>query len=91
MARRAWPNNSTNYCNKEFDAKIEEARKTEDNDARYELYGEAEDIMFGENGDMPVLPIYFYTYVNLEKESVKESFDVSLLNQTDLTKVVVNE
>ena len=84
-------NNSTNYCNKEFDAKIEEARKTEDNDARYELYGEAEDIMFGENGDMPVLPIYFYTYVNLEKESVKESFDVSLLNQTDLTKVVVNE
>jgi oligopeptide transport system substrate-binding protein len=84
-------NNSTNYCNKDFDAKIEEARKTEDNDARYELYGEAEDIMFGENGDMPVLPIYFYTYVNLEKESVKETFDVSLLNQTDLTKVVVNE
>jgi hypothetical protein len=38
-----------------------------------------------------VLPIYFYTYVNLEKESVKDSFNVSLLNQTDLTKVVVTE
>ena len=62
-----------------------------DNDARYKLYGEAEDILFGENGDMPVIPIYFYTYGNLEKESVKDSFSVNLLNQTDLTKVVVTE
>ena len=72
-------NNSTNFCNEEYDAMIEEARKTEDNDARYELYAEAEDILFGENGEMPVLPIYFYTYANLEKESVKDSFDVNLL------------
>jgi oligopeptide transport system substrate-binding protein len=82
-------NNSTNYCNKDFDAKVDEARKTEDNDARYKIYGELEDILFGENGDVPVLPIYFYTYVDLERESVKDSFEVSLLNQTDLTKVVV--
>ena len=84
-------NNSTNYCNKEYDAKIEEARTTEDNDARYELYGEAEDILFGENGDMPVIPIYFYTYTNLEKESVKDSFNLNLLDQVDLTQVVVTE
>ncbi len=84
-------NNNTNYCNKEFDAKIEEARKTEDNDARYELYGEAEDILFGENGDMPVLPIYFYTQPGLEKLSVKDTFEFNLLNQVDLTKVVVTE
>ena len=45
----------------------------------------------GENGDMPVLPIYWYTFVNLERESVKDSFSVNLLNQTDLTKVVVTE
>jgi oligopeptide transport system substrate-binding protein len=82
-------NNSTNYCNKDYDAKIEEARTTEDNDARYELYGEAEDILFGENGDMPVLPIYFYTYVALERENIKESFETNLLDQVDLTKVVV--
>ena len=54
-------NNNTNYCNKEYDATIEKARNTVDNDARYELYGEAEDILFGENGDMPIMPIYFYT------------------------------
>jgi hypothetical protein len=40
---------------------------------------------------MPVLPIYWYTFANLEKESVKDSFSVNLLNQTDLTKVVVTE
>jgi oligopeptide transport system substrate-binding protein len=82
-------NNSTNFCNKDYDALIEKARTTEDNDARYKLYGDAEKILFGENGDMPVLPIYFYTYVTLEKESVKDSFNLNLLDQVDLTKVVV--
>jgi oligopeptide transport system substrate-binding protein len=82
-------NNDTNYCNKDYDAKIAEARTTADNDARYALYGEAEDILFGENGDMPVLPIYFYTYVGLERENIKDSFQINLLDQTDLTKVVV--
>ena len=40
---------------------------------------------------MPVSPIYFYTYTNLERENIKESFNVNLLNQTDLTTVVVTE
>ncbi len=84
-------NNNTNWCNKDYDAVIEKAKNTADNDARYKLYGEAEDILGGENGDMPVMPIYWYTFVNLERESVKDSFSVNLLNQTDLTKVVVTE
>ena len=40
---------------------------------------------------MPVSPIYDYTYSNLERENVKETFSVNLLNQTDLKKVVVTE
>jgi oligopeptide transport system substrate-binding protein len=84
-------NNSTNYCNKEYDALIEKARRTPDNDARYELYAQAEEILGGENGDMPMMPIYYYTYTAQEKESVKESFEFNLLNQVDLTKVVVTE
>jgi oligopeptide transport system substrate-binding protein len=84
-------NNSTNYCNEEFDAKIEEARQTEDNEARYELYAEAEEILFGENGDLPLIPIYYYTYTWLENENIKETFEVNLLDQVDLTKVVVTE
>ena len=82
-------NNSTNFCSKEYDAKIEEARKTVDNDARYKLYADAEQILFGPDGEVPVLPIYFYTYTQLEKESVKDSYEINLLDQTDLTKVVV--
>ena len=71
---------------------IEKAKNTADNDARYKLYGEAEDILGGANGDMPVMPISNrYTFVNLERESVKDSFSVNLLNQTDLTQVVVTE
>ncbi len=84
-------NNNTNFCNKDYDAVIEKAKNTLDDDERYKVYGEAEDILGGENGEMPVLPIYWYTYTNLEKESIKDSFSVNLLNQTDLTKVVVTE
>ena len=82
-------NNSTNYCNEDYDKLIEEARGTEDNDARYDLYAQAEEILFGEDGDMPVLPIYFYTQNALEELSVKETFELNLLDQVDLTKVVV--
>lgn len=84
-------NNSTNYCNKDYDALIEKARQTEDNAARYELYAQAEDILFGENGDVPVLPIYFYTYPALERITVKDSYNTNLLDQVDLTKVVVTK
>jgi oligopeptide transport system substrate-binding protein len=84
-------NNNTGYCNEEFDALIEEARTTADNDARYELYAQAEEILGGENGDMPVMPIYYYTQTAQERESVKDSWEYNLLTQVDLTKVVVTE
>ncbi len=84
-------NNNTNFCDKEYDAAIEEAKNTLDNDARYEVYGQAEEILGGPEGQMPVMPIYWYTYPTLEKLSVKDTFSVNLLNQTDLTKVVVTE
>ena len=84
-------NNNTNFCDKEYDAAIEKAKNTLDNDARYEVYGEAEEILGGPDGEMPVMPIYWYTYPTLEKLSIKDTFNVNLLNQTDLTKVVVTE
>ncbi len=84
-------NNNTNWCNKDYDAAIAKAKDTQDNDARYEIYNEAEEILGGQNGEMPVLPIYWYTFVNLERESVKDTFYTNPLNQTDLTTVVVTE
>ncbi len=84
-------NNSTNYCNKDYDALVEKARATPDNDARYEIYAQLEDILFGEDGDMPVIPFYYYTYQGLERDSVKDTYERNLLDQVDLTKVVVTE
>jgi ABC-type oligopeptide transport system substrate-binding subunit len=84
-------NNSTNFKNEEYDGLVEEARATEDNPARYEIYGQLEEILHGEDGQMPVMPIYWYTEVNLERPSIQDTFNQNLLTQIDLTKVVVTE
>lgn len=84
-------NNSTNYCDPEYDKLVEDARKTQDNDARYEIYGQLEDKLLGEDGAVPMSPIYFYTYVQLERPSVQDTLNLNLLDQSDLTKVVVTE
>lgn len=82
-------NNSTNYCNEDFDALVDEARQTPDDQARYQLYAQMEQQLFGENGDLPFAPIYWYTFPNLEKQSIKDTFFINASDQFDLTKVVV--
>ncbi len=84
-------NNNTNYCNPEYDKLVDKARQTQDNDERYKIYAQLEQIMNGENGDMPVMPIYFYTYVDQERENIQDTWNINLLSQTDLTKVVVKD
>jgi oligopeptide transport system substrate-binding protein len=81
-------NNNTNWCNEEYDALVEEARATPDDAERYEKYAELERIMFGPDGEVPLTPIYFYTNVSLQRESIKETFNQNLLDQVDLSKVV---
>ena len=83
-------NNSTNFCDKNYDQLVEKARQTEDNEARYKIYGQLEDILGGQNGKMPVLPIYWYTYVAQQRPNI-EGLEKNLLDQTDLTKVEVKE
>jgi oligopeptide transport system substrate-binding protein len=84
-------NNSTNFKNEEYDGLVEEARATPDNAERYALYGQLEDILHGEDGQMPVMPIYWYTYVYLERGTIRDSLERNLLDQIDLTKIVVTE
>jgi oligopeptide transport system substrate-binding protein len=84
-------NNNTNWCNKEFDALVEQAKGEADDNARWELYAQMEDIMFGENGELPITPIMWYTYPNLEANNVRDTFFISPLDQIDFTKVVVTE
>ena len=84
-------NNNTNYCNPEYDQLVAQARRTQDDAQRFELYAQLEQMLFGTDGAMPIIPIYWYTYTTLERESVKDSFNLNLLDQVDLTKVEVVE
>jgi oligopeptide transport system substrate-binding protein len=82
-------NNSTNYCDPEYDKLVDEARNTPDNEARYDLYAQMEQKLLGDEGAVPFSPIYWYTYIASEDPSVKDTFNQNLLTQIDLTKVVV--
>ncbi len=84
-------NNNSNFCDKSYDALLEQARQTPDDAARYQIYAQLEQKLLGQDGGLPFTPLYWYTYPNLEKLSIKDSFAVNLLNQIDLTKVVVRE
>jgi oligopeptide transport system substrate-binding protein len=83
-------NNQSNYCDPEFDKLIEQAKATPDNDARYALYAQAEQMMYGEDGAFPFLLLYWDTYPNLVRQSV-EGFKFNLLDLVDLTKVSITE
>ena len=82
-------NNSTGYCSEEYDAIINEARATPDDDARYELYRQAEEILFAEDGDFPIIPIYWYTTSYMHATTV-EGWTPNIIAQYDLTKVSIN-
>lgn len=84
-------NNSTNYCDKSYDALVEKARTTQANEERFEIYAQLEEKLFGEQGAVPVAPIYWYTYIEQERPSVKDTFNRNLLDQIDLTQVEVRE
>jgi oligopeptide transport system substrate-binding protein len=82
-------NNNTNWCNKDYDALVTQAKQTEDTEARWDLYRQMEGIMFDEDGELPITPIMWYTYPNLENDKVRDTFFISPLDQIDFTKVVV--
>jgi oligopeptide transport system substrate-binding protein len=84
-------NNSTNYCNPRYDSLVAQARQATDDQERYEIYAELEQILFGEDGDVPIMPIYWYTFNQLEDPSIQDTFEINLLSQIDLTEVVVQE
>jgi oligopeptide transport system substrate-binding protein len=82
-------NNNTGFCDKEYDAQVAEAKQTPDNAARYEIYKQLEEKLTGQDGMLPFIPLWYITYQNLERESVKDTFNINLLDQVDLTKVEI--
>jgi oligopeptide transport system substrate-binding protein len=84
-------NNNTNFCDKSYDELVEKAKNTPDNAERTEIYKQLEEKLTGENGAMPFIPLWSGTYNNLERETVKGTFDINLLDQVDLTTVEIQE
>jgi oligopeptide transport system substrate-binding protein len=84
-------NNNTNFCDKEYDALVTEAKQTPDNAERFQIYKQLEEKLTGPEGAMPFIPLWSGTYNNLERETVKETFEINLLDQVDLTTVEIKE
>ena len=84
-------NNNTNFCDQQYDSLVNEVKNQNlDENARFQDYKQLEDIMFGPDGQVPLIPIYWYTYTALERENIKDTFNISPLDQIDLTKVKVS-
>ena len=47
--------------------------------------------MFGEDGALPITPIMWYTFPNLENDAVRDTLFINPLDSIDFTKVVVQE
>lgn len=82
-------NNNTGFCDKGYDALVAKAKKTPDNTARYQIYKQLEQRLTGQNGALPFIPLWYQTYPNLERENVKDTFNINLLDQVDLTQVEI--
>jgi oligopeptide transport system substrate-binding protein len=82
-------NNNTNWCNKKYDALIKKADSTPNANARYLLYQQAESLLSGPKGDMPLMPIYWYTYTALVSQKVK-GFSINPMDQWDYSTISVS-
>jgi oligopeptide transport system substrate-binding protein len=83
-------NNYTNWCNKQFDSDLKKATAASDQSQRYQYYQQAEQILTGKNGDMPIAPIYWYTYANLQKSYV-QGYKINPMDEIDLAQVSVSK
>jgi oligopeptide transport system substrate-binding protein len=84
-------NNPTGWANEEFDRLIEEARGTAEDDERFGVYNQAEELMFGEDGEVPLIPIYHYTQVTLERDTVRDTTNFDAQTRLTLKSIVVRD
>ena len=70
-------NNRAGWSNKEYDSLIEEAARTGDLKKRLEVFQKAEAILLDE---LPMIPIYFYTRVCLQRPEIKGWYPTILDN-----------
>ena len=90
-ALRAWKcgaeKNYAHYCDRPFDEALRAAARTASAERRNALYAAAEARLFGEEGGVPLAPVFWYARSNLEALAIRESFFVNPLGQIRLADV----
>jgi ABC-type oligopeptide transport system substrate-binding subunit len=81
-------NNNTNWCNKSYDNLLKQATAEPDQAKRYDLYKQAESLLTGPNGEMPIAPIYWYTFVYQVAPSV-HGWNTKPMDSIDLRSVSI--
>ncbi|HEX6787630.1 MAG TPA: peptide ABC transporter substrate-binding protein [Gaiellaceae bacterium] len=82
-------NNNTNWCSKPYDNVLKQATAEPNQAKRYALYQKAEAMLTGKNGQMPIAPIYWYTFVYQVAQNV-HGWNTNPMDVIDLTKVSVS-
>ena len=80
--------NRNGYCDPGYDRLIERAHATPDDADRHRIYAQAEALLTGSNGALPIIPTYWMTFSTLRKPGI-EGWQPSLLGRYDFTKVSV--
>lgn len=83
-------NNPTGYCDKDYDALIAKARQTPDEAARHAIYADAEAMLTGPEGALPIIPTHWATFPTMRKPQI-QGWKPNLLDQYDFRKVTVAE
>ena len=81
-------NNNTNWKNATYDRLVKKAERTPGTAARHKVYQQLENILTGPSGQLPIMPIYWYTFSALVKNHVK-GFIIQPTHQTDYSKVSI--
>jgi len=82
-------NNNTNWCNKSYDDLLKKATAEPNQAKRYDLYQQAEAMLSGPSGEMPIAPIYWYTFAYQVADNVT-GWNTNPMDTIDLTKVGVS-
>jgi oligopeptide transport system substrate-binding protein len=81
-------NNNTNWCSKDYDNLLKQATAEPDQAKRYGLYKQAETMLTGAGGEMPIAPIYWYTFAYQVADNV-HGWNTNPMDAIDLTKVSI--
>ena len=82
--------NPNGYCDARYDRLIKRARSTPDEADRHQIYAQAEAMVTGADGALPIIPTYWASLPTLRDPAV-EGWQPNLFGRHDFTKVMIRE